>query len=208
MKKYLVAMLVCGYFAFFVNATAVQAAEAKKEAAKPAAAPHAAEPVGAPHGAIAPHAPNAAEHHEAVKGHELARGHEGERGHEALRAHHEFHEHDVHRFNHAELARWRGGRWKNTCFNGRCGNWWFTGGQWYFYERAVYPYPIAVAEVTYLEPLAVAPVAAAAQPVPLRVAPAAAAQVWYYCDNPPGYYPYVQQCSTQFREVAAKAAGH
>ena len=25
---------------------------------------------------------------------------------------------------------------------------------------------------------------------------------WYYCDNPPGYYPYVQQCPGGWRPVA------
>ena len=26
---------------------------------------------------------------------------------------------------------------------------------------------------------------------------------WYYCDNPQGYYPYVQNCSTAWRRVPA-----
>jgi len=26
---------------------------------------------------------------------------------------------------------------------------------------------------------------------------------WYYCDNPQGYYPYVQNCSTAWRQVPA-----
>ncbi|MGA9991471.1 MAG: hypothetical protein WBP86_03965 [Thiobacillaceae bacterium] len=25
---------------------------------------------------------------------------------------------------------------------------------------------------------------------------------WYYCTNPPGYYPYVQQCPAGWRPVA------
>jgi hypothetical protein len=28
-------------------------------------------------------------------------------------------------------------------------------------------------------------------------------QFWYYCDNPQGYYPYVQNCSTTWKQVAA-----
>jgi hypothetical protein len=32
-----------------------------------------------------------------------------------------------------------------------------------------------------------------------------AAQYWYYCDNPAGYYPYVHDCKTQWREVDAAA---
>ena len=28
-------------------------------------------------------------------------------------------------------------------------------------------------------------------------------QVWYYCQNPAGYYPYVAQCSTNWQPVPA-----
>ncbi|MGA8758346.1 MAG: hypothetical protein WB611_18860 [Stellaceae bacterium] len=34
-------------------------------------------------------------------------------------------------------------------------------------------------------------------------APYAAAQTWYYCSNPAGYYPYVSQCYTQWQPVPA-----
>ncbi len=47
---------------------------------------------------------------------------------------------------------WRGGRWNNTCFAGRCGWWWFAGGSWYFYERPIYPYPLIVSEGIFIEP--------------------------------------------------------
>src|SRR5229473_637251 len=30
-----------------------------------------------------------------------------------------------------------------------------------------------------------------------------ASQYWYYCQNPSGYYPYVQQCSTNWQPVPA-----
>jgi hypothetical protein len=113
--------------------------------------------------------------------------------------HFAFHGRDVRHFGHEDLVRWRGGRWNRTCFDGRCGWWWFAGGQWYFYDAPVYPYPVVVSEVAYVEPgapVAVAPVAA-----PLNVAPPP--RIYYYCDNPPGYYPAVSNCSTQFRQVAA-----
>jgi hypothetical protein len=29
----------------------------------------------------------------------------------------------------------------------------------------------------------------------------AASQYWYYCQNPAGYYPYVQQCTTNWQPV-------
>src|SRR5712691_3381475 len=30
-----------------------------------------------------------------------------------------------------------------------------------------------------------------------------ASQYWYYCQNPSGYYPYVQQCTTNWQPVPA-----
>jgi hypothetical protein len=29
-------------------------------------------------------------------------------------------------------------------------------------------------------------------------------QLWYYCDNPPGYYPHIQYCASGWREVPAR----
>jgi hypothetical protein len=43
--------------------------------------------------------------------------------------------------------------------------------------------------------------------VVVRAAPLpgpAPAGFWYQCDNPPGYYPYVAHCQTQWREVPAR----
>jgi hypothetical protein len=36
-------------------------------------------------------------------------------------------------------------------------------------------------------------------------APSAAAQTWYYCDNPAGYFPSVQSCSVPWRPVQPPA---
>lgn len=154
------------------------------------------------------------------------RGHEGEREHHEIarmRDHHDFAVRDVHRFNHAELELWRGGRWNKTCFAGRCGWWWFAEGQWYFYEHRVGPYPLVVSDVTYIEPYVVAPVVVAPQapvmvapPAPVIVAPPAppqpqpAAQTWSYCESSKTYYPYVQSCPEGWRSVPAQpqAAPH
>jgi hypothetical protein len=27
------------------------------------------------------------------------------------------------------------------------------------------------------------------------------AAIWYYCENPPGYYPYVQSCAAGWQRV-------
>ena len=129
---------------------------------------------------------------------------------EMARERYMFHEHDVHRFGGPELERWRGGRWNNTCFSGRCGWWWFSAGQWYFYTQPVYPYPMVVSSVAYVEPVVVpapAPVQVIQQPPPPPPPPAQPMQpppkFLYYCDNPPGFYPSVQTCNTDFKQVAA-----
>ena len=140
----------------------------------------------------------------------------GRERHEALRDHHIFAVRDVHRFNRAELELWRGGRWDKTCFLDRCGWWWFAEGQWYFYERRVGPYPLMVSDVTYIEPLAVAPVVVAPQ-APVMVAPQAPvmvaptmsappqpAQTWSYCESSKTYYPYVQSCPEGWKSVPAQ----
>jgi len=149
------------------------------------------------------------EHHEEMHEH-----------HEAVHQWHEFHEHDVHRFTAEELVHWRGGQWRNSCFGGRCGWWWFAGGRWYFYERPVYPYPLLVSEIAFVEPVpAPAPVYVAPAPAYVTVPPPAyatspappaaplppPAQMFYYCDSPPGYYPSVPSCPSGFRQVPAPA---
>ncbi|WP_158898328.1 hypothetical protein [Burkholderia sp. L27(2015)] len=125
--------------------------------------------------------------------------------HDNVRARYAYREHDVHRFNHDDLERWRGGRWNNTCYNGRCGWWWFSAGQWYFYDQPVYPYPLAVSPIEFIEPDAATEVPAPIVQAPLRVA--APPTLWYYCDEPRGYYPTVATCTTQFRQVAAPPPG-
>ncbi len=120
-------------------------------------------------------------------------------GHE----HYSFRYHDVHRFDHHELGLWRGGRWNNTCFGGRCGWWWLSGGLWYFYTQPIYPYPAVVSGIQYADPAVVVPgpsvVTAPPMPAPTHIEPPP--QFWYYCDNPQGYFPAVQTCDTQFRQV-------
>jgi hypothetical protein len=123
------------------------------------------------------------------------------------RWHHQFHGRDVHGFDRHELGLWRGGGWHHEMHNGRLGWWWVAGGAWYFYDRPVYPYPLVVSDVAFADPVVVAapptvvvvPGAPAAAPPP-----AAQPQMWYYCDNPAGYYPYVASCNTPFRPVPAR----
>jgi len=93
-------------------------------------------------------------------------------------------------FYHGYPGYWHTGYWHNGWYGGRFGWWWVTGGGWYYYNAPVYPYPAAVSEVYVTPPATVA--APPAAPAP---------EMWYYCDNPAGYYPYVQSCGQPFRPV-------
>lgn len=42
-------------------------------------------------------------------------------------------------------------------------------------------------------------------PVYIERGTASAKPLWYYCSNPQGYYPYVTQCSTDWRPVAPES---
>lgn len=81
-------------------------------------------------------------------------------------------------------GRWRAGYWYHGWHGGRYGWWWVAPGfGWTFYAAPVYPYP---------EP-----------PPPAVAPPPPAPATWYYCPNPPGYYPYVAQCYGPWRPVPA-----
>jgi hypothetical protein len=77
------------------------------------------------------------------------------------------------------------------------GGWgpWVGFWGWPYYPYAYYP--------DYLYPGYYPPVAPTAVVPQAPAAPAAAPaqSMWYYCDNPKGYYPYVQSCSTGWRQV-------
>jgi hypothetical protein len=104
-----------------------------------------------------------------------------------VRADPHWHGHDMHHFHGYDEHMWHGGRWFHGPHGGRDGWWWIVNGGWYFYPAPVYPYPNPY----------VPPVVVPAQPAP----PASA--FWYYCSNPPGYYPYVPSCATNWVAVPA-----
>jgi hypothetical protein len=79
---------------------------------------------------------------------------------------------------------WRRGGWINGWHEGRFGWWWVIDGAWFSYPTPVYPYP---------EP----PV------VVVNPAPQVPPGYYYYCPNPPGYYPTVPQCLTGWQLVPA-----
>ncbi|HEY1426816.1 MAG TPA: hypothetical protein VGF50_09105 [Caulobacteraceae bacterium] len=92
------------------------------------------------------------------------------------------------RFGPHDMATWRAGYWWHGWRGGRVGWWWFAGGFWYWFAAPIHPYPSYV------------PDAFVAGGYP------AAGAVWWYCDNPPGYYPYVQGC-WRWRKVMASPPG-
>lgn len=103
-------------------------------------------------------------------------------------AQHDDHWHgDIHHFHDYDFGRWRGGSWFHGFHGGRNGWWWIVGDGWYFYPAPVYPYPDPYVPPT----IAVVPSAPSA---------------WYYCANPPGYYPYVPQCFSPWQPVPATSA--
>lgn len=67
----------------------------------------------------------------------------------------------------------------------------------YYYPPFVIPPP-----VTYVpRPLYTPPPVIYVPPPVTQLQPAP--HSWYYCDNPPGYYPYVTTCSSGWRRVPA-----
>ncbi len=64
-----------------------------------------------------------------------------------------------------------------------------------------YPYPwVGAYPYAYSPPVAVEPA-----PPPAYIEPAPQ-QVWYFCENPQGYYPYVSQCPGGWRQVVPQPA--
>jgi hypothetical protein len=83
---------------------------------------------------------------------------------------------------------WRG--WHGASVSIGVGPYWGLYGWPYGYPYA-YPYPYTYPSQIYVQPSQ-----------PLTVQPPSSPPVWYYCDNPQGYYPYVQQCPGGWRTVA------
>jgi hypothetical protein len=94
-------------------------------------------------------------------------------------------------FTPAERWAWTHGRWYHRWWNGRYGWWWNAGGAWFWYTAPVYPYPTDISDYYYEEP-------EYNEPGP----------AWYYCYNPPGYYPYVPYCNGPWRPVPAEGYGY
>jgi hypothetical protein len=119
----------------------------------------------------------------AIPGHARGGGGHGFHGGHGFRGGHGFH--GGHGF--------RGGHgWGGVGVAIGVGPYWWPYGYPYGYPYA-YPY---VYPQTYLPQVYVQP------SQQLSIQPSSAPPVWYYCDNPQGYYPYVQQCPGGWRTVS------
>jgi hypothetical protein len=162
------------------------------------------------------------EHHDHDHDHDHDRDHDRDHhDRDWHRDHRDFHGRDFRVFTPLELSLWTGGAWLNEWHGGRFGWWWVADGVWYWYPEPAYPYPTYVSEpVVVVQPpppaYAPPPVAVVQPPPPPAYEPPPApvvvqapppqegappAQSWYYCDNPQGYYPYVQACASGWRPV-------
>ena len=106
--------------------------------------------------------------------------------------HHEVWHGDIHHFHERDFDIWRSGHWMHARHQGSFGWWWVVNGVWYAYPTAIYPYPDP-----YTPPVILVP------PPQAAIAPNSPApeQVWYYCSNPQGYYPYIAQCLVPWQKV-------
>ena len=98
---------------------------------------------------------------------------------------HGFHGHDFAHFTSQEREHWKHGNWHHGRHHGRNG-WWFVADDfWFFYDSPIYPYPGYVSyyydDGYYGDQ---------------------SDYYWYWCDDPQGYYPYVQECNGPWIPVA------
>jgi len=94
--------------------------------------------------------------------------------------------HDVARFTPQQREAWTHGTWHHDWHHGRFGWWWFFNDFWFFYPEPFYPYPTYVGEYYDDE---------------YTDEGYADDGYWYWCDEPRGYYPYVQDCEVEWIPV-------
>ena len=109
----------------------------------------------------------------------------------------DFHDRNVAHFSAQDRTIWTQGRWRHTNHNGRNGWWWYTDGAWFFYDQPVYPYPGYVSEDYSVD-----------DGDDGYAAPYQGGYVWYYCNNPAGYYPYIQSCRGPWEPVQPTPPGY
>jgi hypothetical protein len=116
-----------------------------------------------------------------------------------------FHDRNVAHFSTQDRSTWTGGHWSHGRRHGRNGWWWSAGGAWFFYDQPIYPYPGYASDYYYEDDYG--PDYGAAPEGQYAPPGTDGGYSWYYCNNPPGYYPYVQQCRGPWRPVQPTPPG-
>jgi hypothetical protein len=78
-------------------------------------------------------------------------------------------------FNPQQREAWTHGTWRHARHNGHFGWWWFFNDFWFFYQEPIYPFPTYVGDYYGDDYYG-------------------SDNYSYWCDDPRGYYPYVQEC--------------
>jgi hypothetical protein len=144
--------------------------------------------------------------------------------HHAIARHNHFVlRHDFRHFTPAEHRWWTGGRWRHTWWHGRYGWWWNVGGAFYFYNAPAYPYPSDVSPTYYDDQNYDDDDQGGGYgdqgqdqggyndqgpgPDQQDMGPGyggGGPSVWYHCNRPEGYYPYVKECRGGWEQVPAQ----
>jgi hypothetical protein len=111
--------------------------------------------------------------------------------------------HDFRHFTPVEHRWWTGGRWRHTWWHGRYGWWWNVGPAWYFYAAPIYPYPEYVSPTYYDDESYDDEDGYDDQQGMDPGYGGGGGGVWYHCNQPEGYYPYVKSCNGGWEEVPA-----
>jgi hypothetical protein len=99
-----------------------------------------------------------------------------------------FHGKDFNHFTSQERDHWQhDGHWRHSWHNGHFGWWWFLDDFWFFYPEVIYPYPTYVGTDYYYDDNDYD-----------------SDYSWYWCDDPEGYYPYVQECYDEWQPVSPR----
>jgi hypothetical protein len=94
--------------------------------------------------------------------------------------------HDVARFTPQQREAWTHGTWRHDRHHGHFGWWWNFNNFWFFYPEPFYPFPSFVGEYYDDE---------------YTDDGYADDGYWYWCDEPRGYYPYIQECDVDWIPV-------
>ena len=94
---------------------------------------------------------------------------------------------------------WRRSGWHGGWHGGFRGPRVYIGAPFWYPGPYAYPYPVYAPPV-YAPPVYAPPVVE--EPLPPAYVEPRSSAYWYYCQDPPGYYPYVASCAGGWQQVA------